>query len=192
MVVPDRLLAFAEAIGALISDSPTGWSANLDLVGCWPIPPGAVSFGKGSSCVVGAEIAVSCTEVELTVRARNAGWEGGWISTFNPDSRFPSGWRRALISKTEAIRILRSEFPRATEATAGIPDLVFKSDGRVVAAECKRLRGRYRNNDCEWRTGGDAFRPSQDSWAAAAIANGVSSEALLAVWWNRVDAANCG
>lgn len=190
MSIPARLLAFGAALGSTIADEGGVWVARLELDGCWPIPDREVSFGKGTSCVVGEKIPVSCAEVELTLRARNAGWEGGWISTFNPDRRFPRSWREALISEAVARRLLSTEY-QVVFSTSGIPDLVFTKDGAVVAAECNRLRGKHRNNDCEWRTGGDTFKPNQEKWASDAVAAGLPNEAIVHVWWNRVDKSTC-
>lgn len=192
MKSPTRLAAFAQAIGAHLTETDGGWIANLDLIGCWPIPPTSEAFGKQSSCIVGDSILVSCAEVELAFRAKSAGWEGGWFSGYEPtDPRFPDDWRKALISESTARRIISTEFPAADFGTSGMPDLLLIHGGRVVAAECKRLRGKYRGNDCKWRTGGDSFKPNQELWKADAKAAGIPPDALLAVWWNRVDPANC-
>ena len=190
MTLPARLEAFGEAIGGAIANLEGVWVASVDLPGCWPIPDGSVTFGKGSSCVVGETIAVSCAEVELTLRARRAGWTGGWVSTFRPDSRFPSAWREALIDESTARRLLAAELPgRIT--SSGMPDLIFSKDGQVVTAECKRLRGRYRGNDCAWRSGGDAFKPNQERWATEALNAGLPPDAIVQVWWTRVDQSRC-
>ena len=54
MTLPPRLESFAAAIGAAINSVNGVWIASLDLNGCWPIPDGSVSFGKGSKdCVPG-------------------------------------------------------------------------------------------------------------------------------------------
>lgn len=191
-MIPPRLSAFAEAIGAQVADTRAGWTTTLELVGCWPIPAGSVSFGKGSSCVVGARLPISCAEVELTSRARDNGWTGGWMNGYNPsDRRIPLDWKQSIITEQEARRIIATEFPRAAFTKSGIPDLIFVRDGVVVAAECKRLRGKFRNNDCEWKTYGDTFRLNQEKWATDAIAAGISRDAILAIWWNRVDASSC-
>jgi hypothetical protein len=75
--------------------------------------------------------------------------------------------------------------------TAGIPDLIFEREGTVVAAECKRLKGKYRANDCSWRTGGDVFRPNQEKWVADAVAAGLPRDAILEIWWTRIDQSYC-
>jgi hypothetical protein len=191
LAVPDRLAAFGQALGAAIMALGPDWIATLELQGCWPVPDGGATFGKGSSCIVGFDLPISCAEVELTGRARRAGWKGGWVSTFNPDARFPSAWRSALISQWDADQLIAAEFPRAAGAVAGVPDLIFLRDGLLVAAECKRRRGRYRNNQCEWRTGGDTFKQSQERWWADATVAGVPAEALLSIWWDRIDSADC-
>ncbi len=61
----------------------------------------------------------------------------------------------------------------------------------VVAAECKRRRGTYLDNTCVPKVGGDAFRPTQLDWAAGALRAGVPREALLSIWWDRIEGAPC-
>jgi hypothetical protein len=191
-VHPSRLVSLAEAIGARVSNEEGEWIARLQLTGCWPIPPRDETFGKGSSCIVGTDVPISCAEVELTNRARRAGWEGGWISAFNPfDRRFPADWRPALINEPEARSLLGQEFPSVAVRVSGIPDLVLARGGSVVAAECKRVRGAYRDNDCARKSGGDSFKRTQTDWASEVIAAGISRDALLTVWWDRADASPC-
>src|SRR5450759_1354440 len=109
MAIPERLVALGDilALSSImeildIERSPprrTGWTAARAFKACWPVPDGSVSFGKGSRCIIGEGIAVSCAEVELALAAKNAGWEGGWVRGYAPDSRFPGAWRRAAISR---------------------------------------------------------------------------------------------
>jgi hypothetical protein len=103
----------------------------------------------------------------------------------------PQSWEEALISEPTARELISSEFPRFNVRLGGIPDLVFIGDRGVITAECKRLAGRYRNNDCEWRRWGDTFRASQHAWAEDARRGGMSPETLIEVWWERVDVASC-
>jgi hypothetical protein len=188
----DRLHAFGEAVGAEVSFEADEWVARLELVGYWPIPGVDVAFGKRSSCVLGSDTPLSCVEVELTHRARAQGWVGGWISSYNPaDRRFPREWRPALISEAEARSLIAQERPEVAVALAGIPDLIFVRDGLIVAPECKRQRGPYRDENCQRKVGGDRFRPTQLQWAADAIASGLPREALLTIWWERLDPSPC-
>jgi hypothetical protein len=137
-------------------------------------------------------VPISCAEVELADRAREAGWNGGWMNGFgSTDPRFPAKWLEWVISEASAREILALQFPNAQVAKGGIPDLIFERGGAVVAAECKRVKGIYRNNDCEAKPGGDTFKPSQVTWASGAIDAGISPDVLLAVWWTRLDVAPC-
>lgn len=192
MTVPPRLIAFADAIGARLELSSAGWTAELAFTGCWPIPSRDVSFGKGSSCIIGIDVPVSCAEVELTTRARSAGWVGGWMSGYNPaDRRFPGAWRNALITEPMARQLVATEFPRVNFPRSGIPDLIVARHGLVVAAECKRRSGHYFDNDCVTKPGGDALRPSQQQWTSDALMAGIPSDVLVTVWWQRLEASPC-
>jgi len=154
--VSERLEALCESLGltALTQKADaTGWTAKLQLTGCWPIPTKEVSFGKCSSCVIGEEIPVSCSEVELTLRARRRSWVGGWVNTYGEDLRIPSAWRGAIIPPTQARQLLAREFDPAGLPAAGFPDLVLARDGMTVLLECERERGRYRAGDCSWKVG---------------------------------------
>lgn len=46
-VIPTRLERFARDIRATVVTTDAGWEAELDLVGCWPVPSREVTFGKG-------------------------------------------------------------------------------------------------------------------------------------------------
>src|SRR4051794_38807307 len=116
---------FAAAIAAVLTWDD-GWIARTQLTGCWPVPAGDDSFGKGSSCIVGTELPVSCAEVEFTCRARVAGFTGGWMNGYNPsDRRFPSGWRQAVVPPSRAHELIRSAYPGLSLPTSGMPDLIL-------------------------------------------------------------------
>jgi len=190
---PSRLAALAEDLGLSdLSGSDAEWTAIAELSGCWPIPSPEVSFGKGSSCVVGQSIPISCAEVEFTLRARGQGRTGGWVNTYGEDRRIPSPWREAIISQAECVRLVAVEFPTIRLPASGFPDLVLTRDRAVVGAECKRSRGPYFDSDCQRKTfRGDTRRQSQDAWTATARRAGIPSDALLTIWWTRRDIAPC-
>jgi hypothetical protein len=192
--VPFALLQLADRIGIQIDDwTEAGWIASTEFEGVWPPPDERTHFGKRSSCIVGNSIAVSCAEVELSLRLK-PGWEGGWVhSTYRPGSTFPDSWLNATITKDVATALLEREYPRTgVTAAAGIPDLVVERDGVVFLLECKREAGDYRNADCEWRHfRGDAPRRSQLAWAQDAITAGIRPDSRITVCWNRKDVARC-
>ena len=192
--VPRRLAALAEDLGLSdVSFTDSGWTAVAELTGSWPIPSPEVLFGKGSSCVVGQSIPVSCAEVEFTLRARDRQWTGGWVNTYGEDRRIPRSWREAIISKADCSRLLAVEFPAVHLSSSGFPDVLLARDGAVVGAECKRSRGLYLDSGCQRKMfKGDARKQTQDAWTASARRAGVTVDALLTIWWTRRDIAPCG
>lgn len=191
--IPRRLAALTEDLGLSdLSRTDSGWTAVAELPGCWPIPFGEVSFGKGSSCVVGQSIPVSCAEVEFTLRARGQRWTGGWVNTYGEDRRIPRPWWEAIITRADCSGLLAVEFPAVHLPDSGFPDLLITRNGAVVGAECKRARGSYLDNDCQRRTfKGDTRRPTQDAWTTSALRAGIPLDALLTIWWTRQDIAPC-
>ena len=201
MIVPERLVALTPVLGLsditesldLERNPPrrSGWTAARVFTACWPIPDGSVSFGKGSSCVVGEDIGVSCVEVELALAARNAGWEGGWVRGYALDSRFPATWRRAVISRRDACSLLSREFNASRFAEDdGFPDLVLALGSTVVRAECKRLRDRWWDNTGAWKVfGGDSPTQSQIIWNTMTRRAKASPDGNLTIAWTRLDAS---
>ena len=53
-----------------------------------------------------------------------------------------------MVTRNEATRLLSREFPTANLASAGTPDLVLARDNEIALVECKRLPGKYWDNDC--------------------------------------------
>jgi hypothetical protein len=187
--------ALVQEFAALL-DAPLewddGWVVRPQFAGAWPIPSPDRSFGKRSSCIVGSALDVSCAEVEIALRGRDAGFRGGWMNGYNPsDRRFPEAWREAVITRSEAEALIASVYPGRRLQSAGMPDLVLVRDGGLVAAECKRLRGYHYDNDCVRKPGGDRFNANQQAWARAAAQAGISVDSLVSVWWTRVDRSPC-
>jgi hypothetical protein len=143
---------------------------------------------------VGDEILLSCAEVELALAARSAGWEGGWVRSYGLDSRFPSAWRRAVITKADACSLLAREFDaRRLVDDDGFPDLVLAMGPTVVRAECKRLPDHWWDNaGLRKRFGGDRPKPTQLIWNAMARRAKAPPDGNLTIWWTRLDASPYG
>jgi hypothetical protein len=194
-VVPARIASIAGDLKARrISQTPDGiWTATLTLDGVWPIPAGRATLGKGSSCIVGSDVSISCAEVELTRRARTGAWEGGWLNpSWINDPRLPEPWRDALISTSEAERLITTEFGEGSLPMEGAPDLLLAKDGVVVWVECKRSVESFFDNECRRRVWGDSIRASQAHWISASLAAGIPGEAILSINWSRRDMSHCG
>ena len=192
--VPDGLRELARLLRIEITSwTESGWVATGEFDGLWPPPGRETHFGKGSSCVIGDTIPVSCTELELALRARPE-WSGGWVrDTYRPDRRFPNAWRAAHISGAEAAELIARRFPNAQVSTvSGIPDVVLARRRTVYLIECKRLPGRYRDADCTWKPyKGDGPQATQLAWAHAAREGGIEPSSLVTLWWTRRDIARC-
>jgi hypothetical protein len=133
----------------------------------WVGPPltMAEDCNKRGGRLVGDAGELSCAEVEIVKRFREAGWQAAWIQAFRCGHRLWSAYIGEPLKMPEVVQRIQ----RIAGTGGGHPDIVAWKANRVVFIESKGP--------------GDSVKASQAEWFKRAIVAGQPPEDIGLVEW---------
>jgi hypothetical protein len=173
MTIGDGWLAALHPVGPISYRQLGSTEANVPVVPLsfapWIGPP----LGMADDCnkrggrIIGDASELSCAEVEIVKRLREAGWEAAWVSAFRCGERRWSSYRLAPTALPHWVRDFEA---RVGLTESGRPDVVAWAEDRVLYVESKGPA--------------DALKATQIAWMSIAVSAELTPATVAIVSWS--------